>query len=108
MRLARPTVVARVEKGKQSLLLATRSCALLPCFQASIRRFQIILFQDVCLLLVRLCSKYEVFGNYREFIEYEEVRRIGGGYVDDVELLGRVLEGVKVFLWCGRGLLEFR
>lgn len=80
MRLARPAVVARVEKRKQTLLLAVR----FPCLQASICRLQIILLQDVCLLLVRFRGEDEVFGDDGEFVEDEEVRWRGCGDVDDV------------------------
>jgi hypothetical protein len=59
VRLAGSTMFARVEEGKQAPLLAF----VMPCFQASIRRFQIILLQHMSLLLVRLGGKNKVFGN---------------------------------------------
>lgn len=86
VRLACAAVVPRVEERKQTLRLAILCCALLPCFQASICCLQIILLEDMRLLLVCLCSEDEVFGDYWEFVEDEEVGWVCGGDVDDVEV----------------------
>lgn len=64
VRLAGSTMLARVEEGKQTLLLAS----VLPYFQASVCHVQIILFQYMRLLLVGLRGKDEVFGNDRELV----------------------------------------
>lgn len=106
VRLARAAVVPGVEERKQTLLLATVCCALLPCAQASVRRLQIILLQDVCLLLVRLSREDEVLGDDGEFVEHEQMRWVCGGDVDDVEFGRRVFEGVEGFLGGRRGLVE--
>lgn len=104
MRLARPAVIPRVEKSKQTPLLAVGA----PRPQASIRRLQIILLQDVCLLLVRLGREDEVARDDGEFVEHQEVRWRLRGDVDDVEVRRRVGEGVEVFFGCWRGGFEFR
>lgn len=93
MRLTRTTVIPRVEKREQSLLVVIRS----PGFQARVRSLQIILLQHVRLLLVLLGREDEVACDYRELVEYEEVRWRICGHVDDVEVWGRVGEGVEVF-----------
>ena len=84
MRLTCAAVFARVEKRKQSLLLAGFCCALAPGFQAGVCRLQIILFQNVCLLLVCFCCEDEVFRDYGKLVQHEEVCWCGGGYVYDV------------------------
>jgi hypothetical protein len=67
--LAGSTVLARVEEGKQALLLAIRSG--LPRLQTSERRLQVILFKNMCLLLIGLGGNNEVFSDDGELIEHQ-------------------------------------
>lgn len=67
MRLTGTTMLSGIEESKQTLLIAGRS--LLPCFQAGKRRLQIILFQYMRLLFVRLGCENEMFGNNRELVK---------------------------------------
>lgn len=48
-----------------------------------------------------------MLGDYREFVEHEEVCWRCGGDVDDVQVGRGVVEGVEVFLWCWSGCFEF-
>jgi hypothetical protein len=103
MRLARPAVITRVEEGEQTLLLVI----LRPRLQARVRRLQIILFQHVCLLFVRLGRENEVACDDGELVEDEEVRWRRGGNVDDVQVWRRIVEGIEVFLGRRRRRFEF-
>jgi hypothetical protein len=98
VRLTRPAVLARVEEGKQALLLAATS--VLPCLQASVRRLEIILLQRMCLLLVGIGGENEVLGDYWELVQDQQVAWVGRGDVGDVECCWRVLEGIGFLLRC--------
>jgi hypothetical protein len=100
MRLAGATVVSGVEESKQSPLLAV----VLPCLQASIRRLQVILLENVRLLLVRLRGKNEVSRDDGEFVEDQQMTWVRSGDIDNVEVGRGVVKRIEVFL--GRILVQ--
>jgi len=97
-------VVAGVEEGEETLLVAARVC--LPCLQDGVGRLQIVLFEHMCLLLVGFCRQDEVLGYYGVLVEDEEMGWVGGWYVGQVEGGWGVLE--RVDLLFGRRILELR
>ena len=97
-------VVAGVEEGQKTLLVAARVC--LPCLQDGVGRLQIVLFEHMCLLLVGFCRQDEVLGYYGVLVQDEEVSWVGGWYVSQVEGWWGVLE--RVDLLFGRRILELR
>jgi hypothetical protein len=101
MRLAGATMVSGVEESKQSPLLAV----VLPCLQARIRRLQIILFEDVRLLLVRLRGKNEVSSDDGKFVEDQQMTWVRSGDIDNVEVGRGVVKRIEVLL--GRVLVQF-
>jgi hypothetical protein len=82
MRLTSSAVITRVEEGEQTPLLVI----LRPRLQTRVRRFQIILLQHMCLLLICLSREDEMACDDGEFVEDEEVRWRRGGNVDDVQV----------------------
>jgi hypothetical protein len=100
MWLTRPTVLARVEERKQTLLLAR---PILPCFQASVRCLQIVLLQNMCLFLVGFGSEDEVFSNNWELVKHEEVAGVGFRYVSGLvswQAMGRsAIVSASLLVW---------
>jgi hypothetical protein len=71
VRLGRAAMIARVEKGEKTLLVTAR--VRLPSFQDSVGCLEIVLFQNVCLFLIRFCGKDKVLRDYRKLVEDEEM-----------------------------------
>lgn len=98
MRLASTTMWTTVEESKQLLPLFALGEAVMVCTDASVRRCEIVCFEEMCLGFERARDKYGVLRDDGEFVKNEGV---GGPDGCDGQLRWGIFEGIEGLLFFG-------
>lgn len=92
VRLTSPTVLARIEKGKQLAILLF----LFPSTKTCMGSGKVVLLEHVRLLLVKLGCNDKVLWNDRVLVQNQEMSGISGGNVGDEQVGRRVVKRVRL------------